>query len=670
MTDVHGDLIDVAGFRDDGRIRVRSTVARPAQDSAALVTAAWHDFDIVAGLVEMTGLDPGPAEVKAFMGGWSETWLVTIPDESEPISFTTLLDAYVEYDPAIVGQAQSARDAAVAARDAAAGHASAAAGSALSAQSAYAALTDDIENAADAIRAQVEADADTAVSAAGTAVSAANAAVTAAGDAGDSRDAAALSAGAASSAKDDAEDASDAAVAAQGLAESAGSAAVSARGGALSAQSAAESARDAAVVAKNQAESAKGDAEFAQTEAESARTDAQAAAIAASNHVSAASVSAGAAETARGLAVSAKDEAVTAKNQAQAAASSFGLSAGTVTTGSPSSSAQVTVTGGGPAYALNFTIPRGAQGLQGPQGTGLQLQGRVANYAALPGGLNSTDKGKAYIVDSDGLLYIWDGTAFPSSGNGLSIVGAKGDNGKTAYQVAVDEGFVGTAGEWLASLIGDPGKSAYEVAVDHGFVGNEAAWLDSLHGEDGADGASEWSEITGKPSTFPPVVGSGATDAKAGDWTPTWAQVSGKPSTFPPTIGSGGMQAVAGNDPRLSDTRTPSDNSVTSAKIVDGAIVNADINASAGIEGAKLASAVQTSLGKADSAVQPDRTVSAGTGLTGGGDLSANRTISLSSGSQTSLGKADSAVQPGASGSVVVGSLPGSGVSGVLYVVP
>jgi hypothetical protein len=54
------------------------------------------------------------------------------------------------------------------------------------------------------------------------------------------------------------------------------------------------------------------------------------------------------------------------------------------------------------------------------------------------------------------------------------------------------------------------------------------------------------------------------------------------------TLGTGATQAAAGNDSRLSDARTPSDNSVTSAKIVDGAIVNADINASAAITRSKL----------------------------------------------------------------------------------
>ena len=36
---------------------------------------------------------------------------------------------------------------------------------------------------------------------------------------------------------------------------------------------------------------------------------------------------------------------------------------------------------------------------------------------------------------------------------------------------------------------GDDGASAYEIAVENGFVGDEAAWLASLAGEDGDDGA-------------------------------------------------------------------------------------------------------------------------------------------------------------------------------------
>lgn len=44
------------------------------------------------------------------------------------------------------------------------------------------------------------------------------------------------------------------------------------------------------------------------------------------------------------------------------------------------------------------------------------------------------------------------------------------------------------------------------------------------------------------------------------------------------TLGTGSQQAAAGDDARLTDQRTPLNNSVTSAKIVDGTIVAADIS--------------------------------------------------------------------------------------------
>ena len=51
--------------------------------------------------------------------------------------------------------------------------------------------------------------------------------------------------------------------------------------------------------------------------------------------------------------------------------------------------------------------------------------------------------------------------------------------GKSAYQIAVENGFVGTEQEWLESLKGESGEyagkglSAYEIAVKNGFVGTE-----------------------------------------------------------------------------------------------------------------------------------------------------------------------------------------------------
>ena len=105
--------------------------------------------------------------------------------------------------------------------------------------------------------------------------------------------------------------------------------------------------------------------------------------------------------------------------------------------------------------------------------------------------------------------------------------GKDGVDGKSAYQIAVDNGYPGTEQAWLASLKGDKGDtgepgaagekgekgdagaagkdgrdgtdgaagrdgvngaSAYEIAVQHGYSGSETAWLESLNGADGAKG--------------------------------------------------------------------------------------------------------------------------------------------------------------------------------------
>jgi len=63
--------------------------------------------------------------------------------------------------------------------------------------------------------------------------------------------------------------------------------------------------------------------------------------------------------------------------------------------------------------------------------------------------------------------------------------------GKSAYQLAVDNGYEGTIEEWLVSLKGEDGEngqSAYELAVSLGFVGDEADFILSLKGEKGAEG--------------------------------------------------------------------------------------------------------------------------------------------------------------------------------------
>lgn len=45
-------------------------------------------------------------------------------------------------------------------------------------------------------------------------------------------------------------------------------------------------------------------------------------------------------------------------------------------------------------------------------------------------------------------------------------------------------------------------------------------------------GTVAWADVTGKPSTFPPVIGTTATTAKAGNYTPAWDDVTGKPAVI------------------------------------------------------------------------------------------------------------------------------------------
>jgi hypothetical protein len=117
--------------------------------------------------------------------------------------------------------------------------------------------------------------------------------------------------------------------------------------------------------------------------------------------------------------------------------------------------------------------------------------------------------------------------AISEGGNGIN--GKDGENGLSAYELAVQNGFTGTLIEWLNSLKGADGKdgvdgedgkdgingkdgadgkngingtngtdgingidgkdglSAYEIAVKNGFVGTESEWLDSLKGENSTE---------------------------------------------------------------------------------------------------------------------------------------------------------------------------------------
>ena len=57
-------------------------------------------------------------------------------------------------------------------------------------------------------------------------------------------------------------------------------------------------------------------------------------------------------------------------------------------------------------------------------------------------------------------------------------------DGKSAYELAVENGFTGSVTEWLDSMKGDDGLSAYDIAVKNGFTGTEEEWISSIQNND------------------------------------------------------------------------------------------------------------------------------------------------------------------------------------------
>ena len=86
-----------------------------------------------------------------------------------------------------------------------------------------------------------------------------------------------------------------------------------------------------------------------------------------------------------------------------------------------------------------------------------------------------------------------------------SLKGEQGQDGKSTYQLWLDLGNDGTEEDFLEFLIGEngpigesgsDGRSAYEIWIDEGNSGTEQDFLDSLKGEKGADGTMTFADLT------------------------------------------------------------------------------------------------------------------------------------------------------------------------------
>lgn len=126
------------------------------------------------------------------------------------------------------------------------------------------------------------------------------------------------------------------------------------------------------------------------------------------------------------------------------------------------------------------------KGSKGDVGAGITLLGTKPDNGSLPTD-GSQKLGDAYLIDTH--VWIYNGTSWIDGGE------VRGPTGKSAYELAVDNGFNGSVQAWLTSLKGADGAaglSAYEVAKAAGFAGSEAQWLLSLKGTQGDAGKSAY----------------------------------------------------------------------------------------------------------------------------------------------------------------------------------
>jgi len=142
-----------------------------------------------------------------------------------------------------------------------------------------------------------------------------------------------------------------------------------------------------------------------------------------------------------------------------------------------------------------------------------------------PGGDDGTDgtDGREVELQSSVTHVQWRYVGDPSWTNLVAlstITGPGGDDGADGRDIELQNS--GTHIQWryvgdpswtnlvaLSTITGPPGDdgsdglSAYQVAVNSGFVGDEAAWLASLHGADGADGEVIWNIDGAGPGSIP-----------------------------------------------------------------------------------------------------------------------------------------------------------------------
>lgn len=112
--------------------------------------------------------------------------------------------------------------------------------------------------------------------------------------------------------------------------------------------------------------------------------------------------------------------------------------------------------------------PTGTTGSTGQSGQNFIYGGTVATYTSLPSGLGPQNANTGYVCSDDGLMYVWNGTTFPSLGSGAPFQGPQGQQGSPGPVGAGVTGPVGPAGSSNIPIVVHPESSYTLLGSDAG----------------------------------------------------------------------------------------------------------------------------------------------------------------------------------------------------------
>lgn len=138
--------------------------------------------------------------------------------------------------------------------------------------------------------------------------------------------------------------------------------------------------------------------------------------------------------------------------------------------------------------------------VKGADGTSINIKGDLSSSADLP---NSGQQiGDCYLISGD--LWVYTNSTESGSVNGFKNAGTiQGPAGRGITSVNINASgqlvitYSDSETENVGKIVGDDGKSAYEIAVANGYIGSESEWLASLKGAAGDPGPKGETGATG-----------------------------------------------------------------------------------------------------------------------------------------------------------------------------